>query len=263
MAKDDVEVEGAVARPAKAGLPMPLIGAAVIALLGLGFGGFMFMQMNALKAKLEAGPELQPRGTLPEGHGSVSEAGATAEAEEVLFDLGEFTGNTSDGRYVKMAISLGIESYYNSAEKAAYDHQLEVYDQQLQQFLDIQSGKLGPDGKPAKDNKHALGPASRIVALASGAQLAYASEGAKEAAPVARPEKPARPHTLAEARLSEHMPEIRDLVVEQINGHSGAQLISAEGKREFKQAVIDALNELLDPRSGKVTDLFFSDLVVS
>src|SRR5689334_13561545 len=65
MAKDEVEVEGGKAPAKKAALPMPLIAAGVVAFLGLGFGGFMFMQMNARKAKIAAGPDFKPRGTEP------------------------------------------------------------------------------------------------------------------------------------------------------------------------------------------------------
>lgn len=260
MAKEpeDVELEGG-ARPAKAraALPLPLIAGGAVALLGLGAAGFMFMQLQ--KAKSAPEEEVQPRGVGE--HAEAATVGEVSEAEEVVYELGEFTANTADGKYTKMHISLKIESYYSGLEWAAYEHQLELYEEQLKAYLESLSGAPAEEG--AKGG-HARALSTRLLALLTLAGSAQASAAAKEeAAAPTRPEKPARPLTLAEQKLAEHEPEIRDLVIEQINTHTAAQLTSAEGREEFKQALIKALNELLDPRDGQVLEVYFSELVTT
>jgi hypothetical protein len=166
-----------------------------------------------------------------------------------------------------MQVSLKVESYYSGLEWAAYQHQLLSYEEQLKAYLESQSGGA-PEGKEKGKGKgkggHALAPGSRLLALLSAARPALASAAAKEeAAAPTRPEKPARPLTLAEHKLEEHVPEIRDMVIEQINIHTAAQLTSAEGRKEFKDSLIQKLNDLLDPRDGQVLDVYFSELVTT
>lgn len=258
MAKEpeDIEVEGG-AKPAKAkpALPMPLIAGAAVALLGLGAAGFMFMQMQKAKAAPEE--EVQPRGVGE--HAEAESVGEVSEAEEVVYDLGEFTANTADGKYTKMHVSLKIESYYSGLEWAAYEHQLEAYEAQLKAYLESMSGAPAEEGKGG----HALAPATRLLAALSASRPALASAQPKEEAAPTRPEKPGRPLTLAEHKLDEHMPEIRDLVIEQINIHTAAQLTSAEGRKEFKDSLIQKFNDMLDPRDGQVLDVYFSELVTT
>ena len=248
------------------GGPVVII-AAVVALAALGVAVFMFLQFQSLKAKMMADTGENPPGTpaeaqAAEGEGDGHGAGDThtvqavrEEPEEIIYRLGEFTGNTSDGRFAKMDISLELVSYFNAADWEVYESQLEMYHHDLKFWQDYQNGKIDPmTGKYLKED-HAYLPTGPIPAAHGG--------GAPAFEPPEKPEEPARPLSRMERELQKQDALVRSVVIDQINTHTAVQLTSPAGKDEFKQALITSINGTIPAHVGKVEDVYFSQLVTT
>jgi flagellar basal body-associated protein FliL len=286
--KDDIDVEGAekpkrAPKPPKppkpAGAPKAGGGPAaifpwIIALAALGLSGYLFMQMNAVNAKLKGDAGPLPKGS-PEAQAAQAGQEKSAEnvhdwvpePEEVDYDLEPFTANTADGKVAKMNVSLRLESSYRQDEWEAYVEQMKQFEEARQLYFGIMSGKIDPaTGKPVKKKKGEEASVNGRFMLAGGGnpQVILAGEGeGKAPEPPKMPEEPVRPLTVMEQELKKQDSQIRDAVYAQINGHSAAELTSPEGREAFKKAVIDAINAVIDRQYGTVKDLFFKELITT
>lgn len=252
------------------GSPVTIIAFAV-ALASLGLAVFMFMQFQSMKSKLLADTGDNPPGTPAEaataeggeeGGESTAVQAVREEPENIVYHLGEFTGNTSDGRFAKMDISLQIQSYYNAEDWAVYESQMEVYREKLKFYQEYEMGKIDAEGKPIGD--HAYLPTGMVHASYRPTGPVPAQHGGAPAAePPTMPEEPARPMSRMERELQRQDAMIRTVVIEQINTHTAAQIISPSGKEEFKQALINAINKTVEAHIGVVKDVYFSQLVTT
>ncbi len=236
---------------------------AVVALAALGVAVFMFLQFQSLKSKMLTDTGANPPGVPADAQaaeGGEQGAGASdavqavrEEPEEIIYHLGEFTGNTSDGKFAKMDISLQIVSYYNAEDWQVYESQFEKYKEALKFWQDFENGKVDATGKPIGD--HAALPTGPIPAAHGG------GEAAAEAP--AKPEPPAKPLSRMERELQTQDALVRSVVIDQINSHTAPQLTSPAGKEEFKQALINAINKAVPQHVGTVEDVYFSQLVTT
>jgi hypothetical protein len=267
MAEQD-EQEGEVKQVAarkRMAIPKPPAGATtavpwVIAVAGLALAGYMFMQLSALQKKLAQDNGPVPRGSPEAGAVPVTPEGEgwDIEAKDVVYDLGKFVSNTSDGRHAQLDIALIFDSEYRTGEWAAYQHQMDLYQQALDQYWKMQAGEIGPDGKPVKKGKGEGASVSGLFILAAGGEGAAAP-----AMPTQPPEEPVKPMTKMERKLREDSALVRDIVISQINAYAAADLISPAGREGFKKAVIDALSAKIEPHFGTIKDLLFNDFVTT
>jgi flagellar basal body-associated protein FliL len=248
-----------------------LIIASVVALASLGVAVFMFMQFQSVKAKLLGDTGANPPGTAAaaadeaaaakEGEGGDFVQAVREQPEEIVYHLGEFTGNTSDGRFGKMDISILIQSYYNATDWEVYESQMEIYKEKLKFYQDFETGKIDVEGKPIGD--HAYVPSGLVLAGYAPTGPIHASEGKAAPEPPTMPEEPARPLSRMERELQKQDALVRSVVIDQINTHTAAQLTSPTGKEEFKQALIKAINGAIEAHIGVVKDVYFSQLVTT
>jgi hypothetical protein len=140
-------------RPRRGGVPLALLAAGVVALLALGAAGFLFMQMQGLKKKLADTAAVEPKGLQPEEEHSAHSEAINEEPAHKTVELGKFTANTADNRHAQMTVSLRIESFYNSADWATYEGQLEAYEHALEFYNSYQRGEVDESGKPKKKGK--------------------------------------------------------------------------------------------------------------
>lgn len=286
--KEDVDVEGGAKprrapkaprapRPAGAGSGMSpaLIVPWIIALAALALCGYMFMQLSGINAKLKHDTGPLPKGS-PEAQAAAAEEEQPVEnvhdwiagAKDVDYQLEPFTANTADGRVAKLSIVLRLESSYRQDEWEAYTSQMQAYEEERELYFGIMSGKIDPvTKKPVKKKKgeHAQAAGRFILAAAPGAVVVPASGGgeAAPAEPPQMPQEPVRPLTVMEQALKQQDSQVRDAIYTQINSHSAAELTSVEGRAAFKQAVIEAINGVIDRQYGSVKDLFFKELVTT
>jgi flagellar basal body-associated protein FliL len=245
---------------------------AAVALAALGVAVFLFLQFQTLKSKLLADSGDSPPGTAEaakeaaaakEGEGGDSDTvqAVREEPEDIVYHLGEFTGNTSDSKFAKMDISILLQSYYNAEDWDVYENQMKVYKEKLKFYQDFEMGKIDAEGKPIGD--HAYVPSGIVHAGYVPTGPVHASEGKAAAEPPTLPEEPAKPLSRMERALQKEDPMIRSVVIEQINIHTAAQIISPTGKEEFKQALIKAINAAIEAHIGVVKDVYFSQLVTT
>jgi flagellar basal body-associated protein FliL len=272
---DDVAVEGAE-KPKRAPKPKPVKASSgggnpaaavpwVIAVAALAMCGYLFMQMNTISNKLKTDTGPQPKGVPGAqaggeegaGKGGLSVEDWTTDAATVDYDLGPFTTNTADaGHFAKMDIWAHIESYYERDVWDAYQADLIKYQDERQNYFDFKAGKVDASGKEIKKKKG-------DQAALNGRFILAAEGGEKAVAAPTMPEEPVRPLTVMEEQLKEHDAEVRDAINTQINSHTAADLTSAAGRAVFKKAVIDAISQAIDIHYGKVTDVYFKDLVTT
>ena len=165
-----------------------------------------------------------------------------------------------------MRISLRIESSYRQDEWEAYMAQMKAYEDDREIYYGIKSGKIDPvTKKPVKKKKGEEASLNgKFIPGSARAEVIMANEGAaKPAEPLAMPEEPVRPLTVMEQVLKKQDSQVRDAIYAQINSHSAAELTSAEGREAFKQAVIEAINTVIDRQYGTVKDLYFKELVTT
>lgn len=268
--KDEVAVEGAE-KPKRVPKPKPVktgsgggspVAAVpwIIALAALGMCIYLFMQMNALSNKLKTDTGPKPKGvagTQAEGQDqangeSKSVEDWTLDAATVDYDLGPFTANTADaGHFAKMNIWAHLESYYERDVWEAYKSDLDKYEKARKAYFESKSGES--DKKKKKGEQ----------AMVNGRFILASESKEKAAEPPKMPEEPARPLTVMEEQLKEHEAEVRDKINAQINSHTASELTSIEGRDAFKKAVIDAINQAIDPHYGTVKDVYFKDLVTT
>ena len=233
----------------------------IIALAALGLSGYLFLQLGALNKRLQGDTGPKPKGQTEAEGGAAQTGGAgvfdwRAEPEAVDYEMGMFTANTSDGRAAKMDLWLRIESYYVEQEWAAYVAQKETYEKALTQCFGRVAGTLDETGNPVKKKKGSQ-------ASLNGRFILAAEGGEVKVEPLKMPEEPLRPRTVLEQELIRQQPLVKDVVIEQINTHTAAELTSAAGKTAFKKAIIDALSAAIDPHFGTIKDVFFTDLVTT
>jgi hypothetical protein len=267
--RDEAEVESAP-KPKRVASPRPKAGGGggqtavfpwIIALAALGLSGYLFLQLGALNKRLQGDTGPKPKGQT-EAEGGAAEAGGgagvfdwRAEPEAVDFEMGQFTANTSDGRAAKMDLWLRIESYYVEQEWEAYAKEKQRYEEALAQYYGRISGTLDESGKPAKKKGSQAYVDGRFILAAEGGEV--------KVEPLKMPEEPQRPLTVLEQEIVRQRPMVKDVVIEQINIHTAAELTSAEGKTAFKKAIIDALSAAIDPHFGTIKGVFFTDLVTT
>jgi hypothetical protein len=293
---DDVEVEGGEKpkRPApKLKLPKPKGGGGggggqmlgwVLALAAIGLCVFLFMKLTTLEKKL-AGAGPVPKGS-PEGQLAArqqeegGEAGIedwTREASKVKYKLEKpIISKTSDKHAVKLEMALEIESFYRQAEWDAYTYQMEQYKEELQTWYDFQAGKIGPDGKPIKKKKKAksaeaalpdapgMGGDDGLYIMAGGNRYAVEiinAEGGEKAPEISEAEEPKRPMTVMELQLAEKIDEVREAIGGAVITFTAADLNTTTGRDNFKKAVVEALNTVLERHYGTVVEVIISDLV--
>src|SRR5690606_3016466 len=124
------------------------------------FSALLFLQLNGLKTKLEDGGTLAVPGE--EGgehadaghdeHGGESPDNYVVPAEGVLYELGEFTTNTADNKFVKMGVILEIDSLYDRHEWEVYEAMMDKYDAGVQLYRNYQLG-LDEEGNPKDGGK--------------------------------------------------------------------------------------------------------------
>jgi flagellar basal body-associated protein FliL len=239
-----------------------------VAVLAIAFGAFMFMQANAAKHKL-AQAEM-PDGLKEEAdphaeqHG---EEGVSADPMEAVYELGDFTANSADGKFVKMKLALVVKSFYRLDDWSNYQLEMDQYNDQRQAYYDFMKSTVEGEekGKKKKEGGHAaLPPATQVAILLSGSTPVAASEGGKAPEPPALPEAPpVRPLTRLEAKFKEDDARVRNIIITEINAHSAADMISTEGKADFKKKVMDNLNSSFDRAYGEVVDIYFRELVTT
>lgn len=248
------------ARPGSGSILVIIIG--VIAVIGLAGSGLLFMQLNSAKQKLA-------EAAVPEGlkdgapaHDSDHGSDDSPEPSEAVYELGEFTANSADGKFVKMNLALVVKSFYPRDDWENYKIQLDKYEQQRQEYFEYQRGGSEAAGK---DGHAGLPPSTYVAILLSGASPAHAAAPPKkEPEPPSMPAAPpARPLTRLESKVRENDARVRNIVITEINAHSAAELISTEGKADFKAKVMEALNSSFDRAYGEVVDIYFRDLVTT
>lgn len=237
---------------------------AAVALLGLGAAGFMFMQLSAAKKQLASAdmPEGLKEGEHAEEGHSDHGSDDSPEPQQVVYELGDFTANSADGKFVKMNLALVVKSFYPRDDWENYEIQLEKYEQQRQEYFEFERG--GPADPKAKDAHASLQPATYLAILLTGASPAVASAPKKEPEPPTMPAAPpVRPLSRLESKIKENDAQVRNIIITEINTHTAADMISVEGKADFKKKVMDALNGSFDRAYGEVVDIYFRDLVTT
>jgi len=229
----------------------------------------LFMQLNKARGALK-------HAALPEGLKDGADAAATqkdvpavmGEPQEVTYDLGDFTTNAKDGKFVKMNIALAIKSFYLQDDWDDYQTQLDQYNKQRQDYFDFQK-KQASGAKKAGLPGLAVPQGVRITQASFqpgqvGVQtIPVAEEGKKDVAPTLPDKSPDRPLTRLEQALKESDAKVRNIINTEINNHNATDLIGPDGKADFKKKVIDTLNGTFDSSLGSVEDVYFKELVTT
>lgn len=242
--------------------PMTLV-AGVIAIAAIGLSAFMFMQVNGMKQSLKEFSGDLPVGLGGEagetGHGGSSATSAAIfnEKVNVTYELGEFTPNTADGKYAVLDITLVIESTYYRPDMEAYQTQYSVYEDELEYYEGWNSGEIDKFTGKWKDKKK-----GDQASIPSGAINAAHVEK-KELEPPAKPTVPPRPLTVLEQEIGKNDSKVRDNVINVVNSFDSKDIINPVGKAQFKQAIIDGLNSVMDIKYGRIVDLYFKKLMVT
>ncbi len=260
---------------AKGPNPMTLV-AGVIAIVAIGLSVFMFLQVSDMKKQMGVftgdipeglkNGEDATAGENGDGHGdSTTSAAIFNEKVDVTYALGEFSPNTADGKYAVMDITLVIESSYYPAEFAQYEGLLTVYQHDLEYFNDWNTGKIdkykGTKIESASGD-HASIPSGAIhAAIPNGA--IHASVGPTELPAPELPGKPPRPLTALEQEISKNDSKVRDSVINVVNSFTSKDITNPVTKVQFKQALIDGINNILGDKFGKVVDLYFNKLIAT
>ena len=243
--------------------PMTLV-AGVIAIAAIGLSGYMFMQVGNMKKSLQ-----EFSGDLPAGLGG--EAGKEGEGEHgssagsfahifsknnnVTYELGEFTPNTADGKFAVLDITLVIESSYYQPDVDHYQDLFAIYEHDLEYYNKWNSGKIDRfSGDELEEGDHAYIPSGAINSAHGGPTELPAPD---------KPTEPVRPMTTLEQEIGKNDSKVRDKVINVVNSFNSTDIISPSGKAQFKQAIIDGLNSVLDPKFGKIVDLYFKKLMVT
>jgi len=281
----DVDVEGAQPeskpkrkppKPKGGGGGMATTVASVVAVAAIIMCVLLFMQLQSFRKQLgEAGIE-KPAGlggsalAAENGEGAGPGAGGTNHYDwqddprtGIIYPLGEFTANTADGKYAKMALSLELSSGISSHDRQAYQVLQWSYEMELEKYNEALE-------KWKKDNKISSAvpwlapvPPSQSQFVCAGLILLQHGAPAEAAGPPEMPQPPEEPRTVLEQELDELSPQIRELIIDKINAATADELTSAAGKDMFKQAVVDGINGLIQPYNGLVTGLIISEKIVT
>jgi flagellar basal body-associated protein FliL len=259
--------------PRRGALNLLTIIARGVAVLALALSAVLFMQLSkaqgALKhAALPAG--LKDDSGATDDQSKQGTPALMSEPQEVTYELGDFTANSADGKFVKMNLALKVKSFYQQDDWDNYQFQLDQYNKQRQDYFDYQKKQSSGDGKSKADLEPQRAPAAAGVTLAGYARggpptgaIPAAEEGKKEEAPTMPDKAPDRPLTRLEQAFKDSDAQVRSIIIGQINSHNAADLISEQGKADFKKKVMDALNAAFDSTLGSVEDMYFRDLVTT
>lgn len=273
----DVEANGAETKAkSKAGKPkaaaggMGTIVASVIALAAMIMCVLLFLQLQALRKQLGEANVDTPAGLG--GAAAAAENGHGGEAGEdpydwqadpitdIVYPLGEFTANTADNKYAKMELSLILSSGISSHAREA--HQVSVWNYEMQ--LEEYNAKLAEWKKKNKISRAVPQPAPGAEQSAqTGLILAQHGAPAADAGPPEMPHPPEEPRTVLEIELDGLKPLIRELIIDKINSATFAELITPEGKDEFKAAVIDGVSSMVKPYNGRITGMIISNIILT
>ncbi|MEZ5336986.1 MAG: flagellar basal body-associated FliL family protein [bacterium] len=274
--------------------PILVIVSLAVAVGAIAFSALLFLQLNGLKSRLEEGGTMAvPGEEHGEGemhadaeHGEHGEEGAgnyVVPAEGVLYELGDFTANTADNKFVKMGVILELESLYDRHEWEVYEAMMDKYDEGVTLYRNYQLG-LDEHGNPKDGEKggHAALPpdagaddalpvaedAVEVVAAVedgnSGTEVVPAMHGApKEAPPPEMPELPAKPRSLMENMLMENDSRIRDMIIDEIARTLSEDFIRPSGKDLFKDNIRIKINDIIGEQYGRVTEVLLPSIVSS
>ena len=259
---------GVVGGPRRGALNLLTIIAMGVAVLALALCAVLFMQLSKAQGALKHAA--LPEGLKEGGEGADGEKKDTpavmGDPKEVTYELGDFTANSKDGKFVKLNLALKLKSFYLQADWDNYQMQLEQYNQQRQQYFDYQKKQSSGASKASWTRQPDA--SAGVMTLASyrpgGSMIVVpAAEGKKEAPPTLPDKEPIRPLTRLEQEMKDDEAHVRSIINEEINSLDAASLISPAGKAEFKKNVMDALNGAFDTTKGTVEDIYFRDMVTT
>lgn len=285
---DEVQ-EGKLAKKPKAATgkpPIMMIVSLAVTVAAIGFGAFMFLQLNGLRSKLEESgtmlvpgeEETQHALSGEEGHTSADAVNFVIPAEQVQYELGEFMTNTSDNKFVKMSLIIELDSFYDKSEWNVYEAMMEKYDEGVTLYRNFQ---LGVEEDAKSKGGHASlppGPDQPVTADSGrrGVEIVNASGGPghvevtpamhgapKEAAPPEMPEMPEKPRSLMVSRLMEYDSRIRDMINDEIGRTLAEDFIRPSGKDLFKDTIRLRINEIIGEQYGHVTEVLMPSIVSS
>jgi flagellar basal body-associated protein FliL len=262
-------VGGTAPAPRRGALNLMTIIASAVAVLALAICGILFMQLSKAQGALKhaALPEGLKGGEAAAGEGAETAPAMMSEPQEVTYELGDFTANTKDGKFVKLSLALAIKSFYLQDDWDNYQLELEQYNEQRKHYFDFQREQAqGAKGK-TKANLEEEAPTAEGVLQAdyrpAGMQVIPAEEHKKEEPPALPEKEPVRPLTRLELALKDDDSKVRSIVNNEINDISASELISPEGKAQFKKKVIDAFTAEFDSTLGTVEDIYFKNIVTT
>jgi flagellar protein FliL len=62
--------------------------------------------------------------------------------------------------------------------------------------------------------------------------------------------------------IIEKMPKVRDVILMTLSAKAADEVLSAEGKVNLKEELIEVINEALELEEGPIVDLYFSEFIV-
>ena len=255
-----------VPKPSGGSPPVGAIVGWALAIAAIAVAFIFFNKYTALNKALQEAAGPQPRGAAGEQAGAGADTEPVniddwqADAQEVVYDIGKFTANTADGGAAQLNVSLLMSSYYREFEWQAYSAEQKNYEEQLKLYLEQKAGIGKEDEKKSKE-EHACGPAGVVVAAYSPTLAQHGAPKEEAPALLEPPVEPLRPLTRMEVELKKQDAKVRDIINEQISLRTKADLVSEAGRRQFKQAIIDALSEAIEPHYGTILDVYLKEIV--
>ncbi|MBN2083218.1 hypothetical protein JW859_13550 [bacterium] len=248
--------------------------AAVVAVAAIIMCVLLFMQMKNMQKQLGEAGIAVPAGLggdqamAAEGDGAGDEGHGNGEdpydwqsdpKQGIIYELGDFTANTSDGKYAVMTLSLELTSGITAHDRQNYQVQTDFYNMQMENYTKA----LEEWRKKNKISRCPVPPLRRAedAPLVAAGMLLLQHGAPVETGPPEMPHPPEEPRTILEQKLDENQPRIREMIVNEINSHSAAELTSPTGKVGFKTVVVDNINGMIDRHYGTVTDLIISDII--